>query len=84
MTGFFPIRSTGLTFAENVLNNLRNYDNGQIIAPNRNKEPSPMWIRESEQCVQWNWIAIFSYSASLVVSVAIWRGLFLAVAHLVK
>jgi|HubBroStandDraft_5_1064220.scaffolds.fasta_scaffold26619_3 hypothetical protein len=90
MTGFFPIRSTGLTFAENVLNNLRNYDNGQIIAPNRNKEPSPMWIRESEQClheqqyVQWNWVAIFSYSVSLAISVAIWKGLFLAVTHLVK
>jgi len=48
------------------------------------KEPSPMWIRESETYVQWNWIAIFSYTASLAVSLAIWRGLFLAVGRLVK
>jgi hypothetical protein len=40
-----------------------------------------MWIRESERCVQWNWIAIFSYSASLAVSLAIWRGLFRAVEY---
>jgi hypothetical protein len=47
-----------------------------------------MWIRESEyECeryVQWNWIAIFSYTASLGVSLAIWRGLFRAVQYLVK
>ena len=45
-----------------------------------------MWIRESEKCigVHWNWIAIFSYTASLAVSLAIWRGLFRAVEHLVK
>jgi hypothetical protein len=43
-----------------------------------------MWIRESERCVHWNWIAIFSYTASLAVSLAIWRGLFRAVEHLVK
>jgi hypothetical protein len=43
-----------------------------------------MWIRESERYVHWNWIAIFSYSASLVVSLAIWRGLFRAVGYLVK
>ncbi len=43
-----------------------------------------MWIRESERYVQWNWIAIFSYTVSLAVSVAIWRGLFLAVERLVK
>ncbi len=43
-----------------------------------------MWIRESERFVQWNWIAIVSYTASLAVSLAIWTGLFRAVAHLVK
>lgn len=43
-----------------------------------------MWIRESERCVHWNWIAIFSYSASLVVSLAIWRSLYLAVERLIK
>lgn len=43
-----------------------------------------MWIRESERYVQWNWIAIFSYTASLIVSLAIWRSLFRAVEHLVK
>jgi hypothetical protein len=43
-----------------------------------------MWIRESERCVHWNWIAIFSYTASLAVSLAIWKGLFRAVEHLVK
>jgi hypothetical protein len=43
-----------------------------------------MWIRESETCVHWNWIAIFSYSASLAVSLVIWRGLFRAVEYLVR
>lgn len=45
-----------------------------------------MWIRESEgyKYVQWNWTAIFSYSASLVVSLAIWRGVFRFVGHLVR
>jgi len=43
-----------------------------------------MWARERESCVHWNWIAIFSYAASLAVSVAIWTGLFLAVEHLLK
>jgi hypothetical protein len=50
----------------------------------RIKEPSPMRVRESDGCVQRNWVAIFSYSASLVVSLAIWRGVFLAVGRLVK
>jgi hypothetical protein len=58
-------------------------DNCSIIRHNF-KEPSPMWIRESETYVHWNWIAIFSYTASLAVSLAIWRGLFLAVGRLVK
>jgi hypothetical protein len=43
-----------------------------------------MLIRESERYVQWNWIAIFSYTVSLAVSLAIWRGLFRAVEHLVR
>jgi hypothetical protein len=43
-----------------------------------------MRTREDEGSVRWNWIAIFSYTASLALSVAIWRGLFLAVGHLVK
>src|SRR5258708_7940263 len=46
----------------------------------------PMWIHESDRYVHrnWNWIAIFSYAASLVVSLAIWTGVFRAVEHLVK
>jgi hypothetical protein len=43
-----------------------------------------MWIHESERYVEYNWIAIFSYSASLAVSLAIWRGLFRAIEHFVK
>jgi hypothetical protein len=43
-----------------------------------------MWIRESGRSVHYNWIAIFSYTASLVVSLAIWKGLFRAVQFLVK
>ena len=43
-----------------------------------------MWIHESQENVQWNWTAILSYTASLAVSLAIWRGLFLAVANLMK
>jgi hypothetical protein len=43
-----------------------------------------MWIRESERSVHWNWIAIFSYAASLAVSLAIWKGVFLAAGRLLK
>jgi hypothetical protein len=43
-----------------------------------------MWTQESDRSVQWNWIAIFSYTASLVISLAIWRELFLAVQFLAK
>ncbi len=43
-----------------------------------------MWIRESDTYVHWNWTAIFSFTASLAVSLAIWRGLFRAVQLLVK
>jgi hypothetical protein len=50
----------------------------------RLEEPSPMWIRERDCYVHCNWIAIFSYTASLAVSLAIWRGVFRAIGHLVK
>jgi len=43
-----------------------------------------MLIREDERSVHRNWIAILSYTASLVVSLAIWTGLIRAVAHWVK
>jgi hypothetical protein len=43
-----------------------------------------MWIHASERDIHWNWIAILSYTASLAVSLAIWKGLFLAVGRLVK
>lgn len=43
-----------------------------------------MWIRESEKYVQLNWVAIFSYTASLAFSLAIWRELFRAVQFLLK
>lgn len=44
-----------------------------------------MWIPGNEsRYVHWNWIAIFSYAASLAVSLAIWRGLFRAVQFLAK
>jgi len=47
-------------------------------------EVSPMWMREPEERVEWNWTAIVSYAASLVFSLAIWRGLFRAIEHLAK
>jgi hypothetical protein len=40
--------------------------------------------REHDGAVGPNWIAILSYSASLVASIAIWTGLFRAVQYLVK
>jgi hypothetical protein len=45
-----------------------------------------MWIRESDTYFRrdWNWTAFFSYTASLALSLAIWRSLFRAVEHLVK
>jgi len=43
-----------------------------------------MWTREPERRVHWNWIAILSYTISLALSLAVWRGLFRAVEHLVK
>lgn len=43
-----------------------------------------MWIQESEPYAQVNWVALFSYSASLAVSLAIWTGLIRAVQHLIR
>jgi hypothetical protein len=43
-----------------------------------------MWIHESETDIHWNWTAILSYTASVAVSLAIWKGLFLAVGRFVK
>ena len=69
----------------NIFYDLREADNGPIIAIRQlSEEPSPMWTQDSDRSVQWNWIAIFSYTASLVVSLAIWRELFLAVHFLVR
>jgi hypothetical protein len=69
----------------NIFYHLQEVENGPIIATRQvNEEPSPMWTQDSDRSVQWNWIAIFSYTASLVVSLAIWRELFLAVHLLVK
>jgi hypothetical protein len=49
-----------------------------------------MRIRESDvresagKTVHRNWIAILSYTASLAISLAIWKGVFRAVGYLVK
>jgi len=43
-----------------------------------------MWIRASNKSVQLNWTAIFSYTAALGISLAIWRELFRAVQFLVR
>ena len=43
-----------------------------------------MWVREHERYICWNWIAIFSHAAAMVVSLAIWREVFRAVQLLVK
>jgi hypothetical protein len=43
-----------------------------------------MLTREGEIPVYTNWIAVFSYSASLVLSLAIWGGVFRALGYLVK
>ena len=43
-----------------------------------------MWIHEGEQYVEFNWIAVVSYTASLALSLAIWRGLFIAVERLLR
>jgi hypothetical protein len=78
-------------YRANILNYLHKSRNGLIIAPlisqtmfNHNPEPSPMWIHEGEQYVEFNWIAVVSYTASLALSLAIWRGLFIAVERLLR
>jgi hypothetical protein len=90
---FHTISAGWAPSAGNVFKYLRKIENGLTIANIYQKqfnlgtdfkEPSPMWIRESESYVQWNWIAIFSYTASLAVSLAIWRGVFRAVAYFVR
>ena len=44
-----------------------------------------MRFRESDRYeVHRNWIGLFSLAASLAVSLAIWRGVFCVVEHLVK
>jgi len=43
-----------------------------------------MWRPEADEHVHLNWIAIFSFSGSLAVSVAIWIGLFRMVQHFVR
>lgn len=43
-----------------------------------------MLTREGEIPVHTNWIAVFSYSTSLVLSLAIWGGVFRAVGYFVK
>jgi hypothetical protein len=43
-----------------------------------------MMTREGEIFIYTNWIAVFSYSASLVLSLAIWGGVFQAVGYLVR
>jgi hypothetical protein len=47
-----------------------------------------MWIPESETYVHMNvhtnWVAIFSYTASLAVSLAIWSGVFRAAEYLIR
>jgi hypothetical protein len=43
-----------------------------------------MSLHETERSIRTNWIAVFSYSASLALSLAIWTGLIRAIAHLVK
>ena len=61
--------------------------NGHIIAIAQAQHEGvlpQMWIRESDSSIQLNWIAIFSYTASLAVSVVIWTGVFRAVGYLVR
>ena len=43
-----------------------------------------MYVDERGRSVQLNWTAILSYTGSLVVSLAIWAGLILAVKRFVK
>jgi hypothetical protein len=43
-----------------------------------------MRTRATDGCVYRNWVAIFSYSASLALSLAIWGGVFRAAASLLE
>jgi hypothetical protein len=43
-----------------------------------------MWIRESDERVQLNWVAIVSVTTSAAVSVAIWAGIFHVVSRYLK
>jgi hypothetical protein len=43
-----------------------------------------MWVREHETYIHWNWFAIFSHAAAMLVSLAIWRELIVAVQFLAK
>jgi len=43
-----------------------------------------MWRPETEEPMHLNWVAIFSFTGSIVVSMAIWVGLFRAYQHLVR
>jgi hypothetical protein len=84
---FHPLSGNGSRSPMKFINHLQKKLNGCIIAPHqRIKEPSPMWIRADDRSVQrsWNWFAIFSYTASLALSLAIWRSVFRAVEHLIK
>jgi hypothetical protein len=43
-----------------------------------------MWRPETEEPMHLNWVAIFSFTGSVVLSMAIWVGLFRAYEHLVR
>ncbi len=43
-----------------------------------------MWTRKPENSVRVNWLVVFSYCASTIVSLAIWMGVYRAVEHLIK
>jgi hypothetical protein len=43
-----------------------------------------MWRPETEEPMHLNWVAIFSFTGSVVVSMTIWVGLFRAYQHLVR
>jgi hypothetical protein len=43
-----------------------------------------MRTRDSERCVEWNWLAILSYAGALFVSLAAWTGVIRLVQHLVR
>jgi hypothetical protein len=48
------------------------------------EEPYRMWTRKPENSVRVNWLVVFSYCASTIVSLAIWMGVYRAVEHLIK